>query len=98
MHIRKIQCILCTLIHKEHTKLHPPGLLPFGVTTLLSWPVEPCPRPLVGLTGLGLSVGTYLTVGAGGLTVVAGGLGALGLTAGFSEKGLVPAFALPVDT
>lgn len=66
--------------------------------TLLSWPVVPCPRPLVGLTGLGLSVGTYLTVGAGGCAVVAGRSGAVGLTAGFEGMDLVPASASSVDT
>lgn len=43
-------------------------------------------RPLVGLTGLGLSVGIYL--GAGGFVVVAGRSGAEGLTAGFGGMDL----------
>lgn len=52
----------------------------------------------MGLTGLGLSVGTYLTVGAGGCAVVAGRSGAMGLTAGFEGMDLVPASASSVDT
>lgn len=72
----------------------PPGLFPLGLVagTLLSWPVVPCPRPLVGLNGLGLSVGVCLVVGAGGCLVVAG---LSGLTAGFEGMDLVPA---PVST
>lgn len=45
----------------------------------------PCPRPLVGLTGVSLTVGsgggggTCLVVGTGGCTVGSGSLGAAGL-------------------
>lgn len=53
--------------------------------SLLSWPVEPCPRFLVGFPGLGLAVGTCLVV-VGGFVVVAAGL-----TAGFGGMYLVPA-------
>ncbi len=56
-------------------------------TTLLSWPVVPCPRPLAGLTGLGLSAGTGLAVGAGAAV-------AAGLTAGLWGMDLVPVPAL----
>lgn len=68
---------------------HPPGLFP--VTRVL-----PCPRPLVGLTSLTLSVGsgggggTYLVV-TGGFAVVAGCSGAAGLPAGIDGMDLVPA-------
>lgn len=48
-----------------------------------------CPWPLVGLTGLGISGGTYLAVGTGGCVVTAGGLDSAGLTAGFGGMDLV---------
>lgn len=63
--------------------------------TLLSWPEVPDPRPLVGLTGLGLTVGsgagdgTYLAVGTGGSAAVPGRV--VCLTAGFEGMDLVPA-------
>lgn len=63
-----------------------PGFLPFGLVT----GEEPEPRPLVGFTGLGGSVGAgggggmYLVVGAGGCAVADGGLG---LT--FGSEGMV---------
>lgn len=68
-----------------------PGFLPFGLLTV----EEPDPRPLVGLTGLGTSVGsgggggTCLVVGTGGGDVAAGCLGAAGLTTGAEGMTLV---------
>lgn len=71
------------------TKLHPPGLFPFGLVT--GTPLLPSPRPLVGFTGLVASVGTYLRGGA-----VA--TGAAGFTAGFGGMNLVPAPESDVGT
>lgn len=56
--------------------------------TFLFWSLVPCPRPLVGFTGLGLTVGsgwTYLAVGTAGFMVAAG------LTAGIGGMYLDPA-------
>lgn len=84
--------------------LHPPGLFPFPLGplgrltgTLLSCPAFSRPRPLVGWTGLGLRVGSYLTVGAGGCVVVAGFLVSTGLTGGIGGVDLETAPTSSVD-
>lgn len=60
-----------------------PGLLPFGLVTgtSLSWPVVPDPRPLVGLIGFGLSVGS----GGGGGKVVTGCGAVVAITLGTTD-------------
>lgn len=93
---------LASLRQKKLNWLHPPGLFPVPVGrltgTLLSCPAFSRPRPLDGWTGLGLLVGSGLTVGAGGcVVVVAGCLGSTGLTRGIGGLDLETAPTSSVD-
>lgn len=68
------------------TSVYPPGFFPFGLAS-----VAPCPRPLVGLTGLGLCVGRGAGAGTYLVVVSTAVEGCWGFTEGFGGMCLVPA-------